>query len=68
MQETKSETKAVIDSEQEVTPSVPFAVDATSSIEVLKKKEKGTVKNSRAYKIPRSVLGEYITHLIDYGK
>ena len=45
-----------------------FALNGSASLNDVRRKTQELIKNGKGYKIPKEVLGETITHIIEYGE
>ena len=44
-----------------------FAVNETANITDVRRRTSGLVRNAKAYKVPKSILGENLCHLIEHS-
>ena len=64
--EAKEHIANVLCKQKNVSETVAFAVNETANITDVRRRTSGLVRNAKAYKVPKNILGENLCHLIEH--
>jgi hypothetical protein len=67
-QEVKNNIAHALQKEKNVGETVAFALNEMASLADVRKRKIGIVRNAKAYKIPKNLLGTDLCHFIEHGK
>ena len=58
----------MLQKEKNLGETVAFAVSEVASLTDARRRANGLVRNAKAYKIPKEILGQDLCHVVEHGK